>query len=1284
MLKLLARVIKGNSKVDNKDLPLLARYFPAIAAGASAALLERVWVHVSKPQKPLMLLAALHTAAESGNIGALSWLLTQAPEPTDINFYMSLFDESGGIQERAALSGSIEAFDMVMAHAAKVNIDSMVTGGFSKNSISAGIFGVRHKHMLDHVIAACERLGGEELVKSTLRLNSVALGRAAFNKTNTPAEDGFETHFIRAIHQYLGNEWVVDAVGKVFDDQFEDEIDMVMPPQRYNALLEEAHRLAGDEVITVVLDKIAEQAAVVGENDEPYPLPDGVMEMQDKLIAMGGELTAHLLQPEQPAFKDEARAIINGKHEGTNQPDEVSDALIFGWADEHMPNVEFETDVQKRAGAIKHMVKTGSKEDLQLLNEAHLKLGLPSIFPEALIYFTFSIAAAETTTHDKPGTFRLLLDFAHKNFGKAYAKTLLIQNIHDDRESSTISEMLDYAVAENDMPLIQEIISGMEMVGGRQLVLDILRQSNYVAVRSPITQGQGLITEYFLSLLPPEEHERAVYNQNRPHWAQHIRGEMRRSDLVQQIYSGRHRWMAMTGAEAPDDVLTDYSPYRFKEKLYQEVLEFTRVAGAAEHDGDYKINAYKLSVLFASMEEIENYLRMFASKWGNDSRKIVHDACLFQLPDDGLWDPRLWKTLVQKYGPDAYGTLRRAAEIEGFIDRKHFPQTLDEVNAVVALKSYRRAKENPELAELCTKYSRTEADFNKVLDWYKANRKTQDHMPDVTIDGETIGHPDYYLTRLAPDDLIGFFLGEKNITNCCQRIGDNGEAAALDGMSSPYSCFYVVRQKTDGQITGKADRIVGQSWAWVGRDNAIVWDSYERARSKHDRLVQPFIEQFAHEVVGKYSFTDHADGQAKTISSVQLGVDGQTPPLNVPHFATPSLPINYTGKYPNGSECRDSFTQYAITPMDHASVPRMALANVQELPNTEGLAKIYIAAMLKKFEDEYGIVVKTGIELECYAVGPDGVPSSQILDVAKVQADITAAGLIGRFEDENTVDYYGQYEATTKVDGPVETVETALKLRAFLDGKAQAYGLKQFDFSTMPFDGKEANGTHISLSLWDKNGAPLLGGINGSFTPLMEKVVNGMLDFQKLTVLPFAQHDADYLRFHNTEWSPGAVRAGNQGDQGISIRLANASSLAWLAQRANPQDVRIENRIAGGSNNLWVAMAATLASVEYALDKHFMRLQLGADAAKEMMPPAGTERLYARAYPLPNGRHEALQQLKRAQEIGLFQGPADAFFGAIIKQHDTAAIPVAPVRRTPHGVVKNPSPSAKVFKLRAA
>ncbi|MCS5708265.1 ankyrin repeat domain-containing protein [Candidatus Berkiella cookevillensis] len=116
-------------------------------------------------------------------------------------------------------------------------------------------------------------------------------------------------------------------------------------------------------------------------------------------------------------------------------------------------------------------------------------------------------------------------------------------------------------------------------------------------------------------------------------------------------------------------------------------------------------------------------------------------------------------------------------------------------------------------------------------------RKDNDeHIPNIRIDGATIGHPGTYLMKVPVMDEMhaarAACLGK--LTDCCQSLsGEAGEPCTIHGLTSEYGGFYVV---CEGDVNNPTvqDTLLGQSWAWRSKSNAIVFDSIELSGDRKD------------------------------------------------------------------------------------------------------------------------------------------------------------------------------------------------------------------------------------------------------------------------------------------------------------------------------------------------------------------------------------------------------------------------------------------------------------------
>lgn len=818
---------------------------------------------------------------------------------------------------------------------------------------------------------------------------------------------------------------------------------------------------------------------------------------------------------------------------------------------------------------------------------------------------------------------------------------------------------------------------------------DLISYDNFAPLRMAEEHGHHELTYALLAVTPeylrpqalaalPESKRKTLKSYDLP-----------KHEVWQEIGGGKYHWKSVTGKTAPHDSLSEHSPYRFKQPLYDELLPLMQRACDIEGNQGAEENAYKLAVLFPNLEEADRYITNYATKWATEGdTQIVHDACLFTLPKTGVWDVNRWKDFALKYGPAVTRYLEHAPMVDRFLAERNqpFPRTPQQLRSIVEAQiSYKRGHERPDLAELAVQYSLTEERFNAALDVLQNKGKTKDNLPHVFIDGADFGYPNYYMSKLEVSDPKGLILGE--ITNNCQSIGKNGEGPAIHGMTSENGGFYVWKRKTNGRMSEK-DPIVAQSWAWLGQDGVLVFDSFERLDSVYNKLAQPFMEQFAHRVITehphRYVLADTA-GEKKEhiVTTVHLGTGGYTPEnIHLPRAEKLAEPLDYKGYRDSEPTPRTpNIGQLIIPPVDHASTPDKALPPPKDDKQVELAARNYIRRTLKKFEERYGIKVRAGIELEFYAVDEDDKPTSKVLDLEKVSGAFRNSPFVERIDHENTTDYKGQYEAIIGVNppkgkprmphhgDPMRAAMGAEAVRKHLVAHAKEHGLERVDFSPLPFEEQEASGAHISISLWDTDGKPLFGFHQGAMTPIMGAALKGMLDIQRPSTLLYAQNDKAYKRYGNTDWSPNIIGVSGTGGSGHSLRIANASDYAHLKPTAPPENVRIENRLASSDANYIIAMAATLAGVDNALEKYVTVAESTAtntDKANEdgtFETKAGNKTLCIKqsdierfdTYALPMNRFDAADAFKVGlEEYGLSKLLGKEFSTALLQQHHIA------------------------------
>lgn len=202
-------------------------------------------------------------------------------------------------------------------------------------------------------------------------------------------------------------------------------------------------------------------------------------------------------------------------------------------------------------------------------------------------------------------------------------------------------------------------------------------------------------------------------------------------------------------------------------------------------------------------------------------------------------------------------------------------------------------------------------DKKKYEKFYSLNRVDDDEkIPRITIDGEEVGHPGYYLRRLNVEDfddaLLAATLGKH--TQCCQSIsGEFGEPCAIHGISSPNGGFYIVC-RGDAQNPNPQDEVILQSWAWRSKSGAIVFDSIEskeRARLGYQPHAVALASAFYNKLTSTL-LTDDTYNVPTVSGGIRCGIWGS---LLTEHPSTVEQPIDYGGNI-------DSYQQRQVASKD--------------------------------------------------------------------------------------------------------------------------------------------------------------------------------------------------------------------------------------------------------------------------------------------------------------------------------------------------------------------------------
>lgn len=267
----------------------------------------------------------------------------------------------------------------------------------------------------------------------------------------------------------------------------------------------------------------------------------------------------------------------------------------------------------------------------------------------------------------------------------------------------------------------------------------------------------------------------------------------------------------------------------------------------------------------------------YVDTWSTREKQPVHDAIsLVSLPKT-LKNKDAWAVCLMKYG-------KPAMQLVDYCDRIE-PSDLKTMQESIATLTFGKGHMHSELARFCVKYNIGEDSFNaalKLIDDLKEFAPDEDKIPEVDVEYDGLR-----MTKLPRGDIRGLFLGK--IVNCCQSIGGVAESCTIAGFSNPKSGFYIVQDKQGA--------IIGESWAWEGKDKTLVFDSLEALGGripgqKWDNLLRKASDSIA----------------AAGYEAINVGTGGNTPGLT----SVPGKSSNAAFNFKFSGYTDDSSTQTTV------------------------------------------------------------------------------------------------------------------------------------------------------------------------------------------------------------------------------------------------------------------------------------------------------------------------------------------------------------------------------------
>lgn len=231
----------------------------------------------------------------------------------------------------------------------------------------------------------------------------------------------------------------------------------------------------------------------------------------------------------------------------------------------------------------------------------------------------------------------------------------------------------------------------------------------------------------------------------------------------------------------------------------------------------------------------------------------------------------------------------------------------------------------------------------------------------------------------------------------------------------------------------------------------------------------------------------------------------------------------------------------------------------------------------ERLRERTGLTLKVAFEQEVALVGidpaaPFSIEAFRLAEPfgSRLMETLAANGLA----PENWLPEYGhgQYELTLEPADPVTAADRAILSRAIVRDLAAAHGLRAV-FSPLVRPDAVGNGTHIHLSLWDRDGRPVtLDRETLEPSAVMGRFAAGVLAHAGALIGWTAPSAISSIRLRPHRWSAGAAFFGRQNREAL-LRLC---PLPTLGGAPPLHAANVEYRAADATANPWLALAALI------------------------------------------------------------------------------------------------------------
>jgi len=247
---------------------------------------------------------------------------------------------------------------------------------------------------------------------------------------------------------------------------------------------------------------------------------------------------------------------------------------------------------------------------------------------------------------------------------------------------------------------------------------------------------------------------------------------------------------------------------------------------------------------------------------------------------------------------------------------------------------------------------------------------------------------------------------------------------------------------------------------------------------------------------------------------------------------------------------------------------------------------------------------------------------ADLLDAAREQA-LPADALVAESAP-------GQFEVNLHhVNDAVRSCDNATLLKRLIKNMAYDHGMDT-TFMAKPYHDQSGSGMHLHVSLMDRDGRNVFAGDAEAPNELLRWAIGGLLETMNDAMALFCPNINSYRRFSPEYYVPSAPTWGVD-NRTAALRLPGGE----------PDNLRIEHRIAGADANPYLLMAAVLSGIHHGISNRIEPPPMTVGNAHEQHEAS-----------LVNNLRDALRQMADTPVMGEYLGSRFLDIFVACKEHE--------------------------------